>query len=91
MFIRMDELARAGLGEDLPDTLDVPLIAVERYWDEWLRYRALGKRHLPRGGGFRDQPYVCLQVIMTLDGLFEKILQDVMSEADDESASLPEQ
>jgi len=44
------------------------------YWHDWLVWRALNKTFLPRAGGFQDQPYLLMQVIMTLDGLFEKIL-----------------
>lgn len=43
------------------------------YWDSWLTYRAFGRKILPRGGGFEDQPDLMIQVFMLLDSLLQKI------------------
>jgi hypothetical protein len=61
------------------------------YWDDWLTYRALDKKHLPYAGGFKDQPHLCMQVIMLLDGLFEKILSQIDGAVDSNAAPSQEQ
>lgn len=46
----------------------------------WTKYRALGGKHLPYGGGFLEQPEHLMDVIMEIDSIFEKMVQQVLNQ-----------
>jgi hypothetical protein len=64
--------------------LPLPIAVIELYWETWIKWLALGKRFLPRKGGFDDQPELAMQVILFLDGLLEKISNAEINDSGEE-------
>lgn len=64
----------------MPDYLDLTLAQIDMYWDEWVTYVAFDRKFLPNAGGMRNQPDLLVRVFVTLDGLLEKIRQQIQEQ-----------
>ncbi len=79
MYLRLGRLAREEPAAGLPD--EISFHDLEIAYPVWLRWRALGKTHLPYGGGFLEQPEWLMDDLLTLDALYEQI-RDLLEDND---------
>jgi len=64
----------------LPEMFGISIERFSKALPDWLKYRALGGKHLPYRGGFLQQPNGVMDDILEIDGIFEKMVQQLFNQ-----------
>lgn len=80
LYSRISEIVERS-DSDLPDTISITEEELEEYWDLWTNWVATERKFLP--SVLVEEPERPLSVILELDGIYEKIVEQIRSQKQD--------